>query len=227
MKREREILESFFRAIREGDERRFPNAGIYRKLIFYRFDDVLASTYPRFRARLSDKKWERLVHAYIATDVRTPYMWEMPREFVRFAPGFVGRRKAYLKDLLWYEWIEVELMMTPCGNKRRKRVKFSRAYRLTECARLKKLRYPVMLEEDPEPGEKGEYPLLVYKAPDGSINWRLLTPFLYKLLKRCDGKTPLKTLVCRLAKKYNIDDKEARKVLRKPLEEFLTQGILS
>ncbi|WP_456392724.1 HvfC/BufC family peptide modification chaperone [Nitratifractor sp.] len=228
MKQERKLLEDFFKAIFTGDESRFPNASIYKKLIYYRYEDVLAGTYPRYRAMLNEKKWKRLVEAYISTGIRTPYLWQMPEAFVDFASKREKKRKRLLQDLLWFEWIELELMMEPECDKGSNNFDFEASYKLGRCSRLKKLRYPVIYEDESLETlkeEKGKYPLLLYREKN-EIRWEILTPYLYKLLKRCDGTRSLKKIVKSLAKEYGIGVKESKKVLKKVLKEYIKSGIL-
>ncbi|WP_353662062.1 DNA-binding domain-containing protein [Hydrogenimonas sp. SS33] len=230
MQPERAIQADFFDAVRGagGNADRFGNAEIYRKLIFYRFEETLSAAYPLFKKEVGKRRWKRWVKGYIAQNPETPFMWRMPEGFGKYVRKEMKKkgmkRRRYRRDLLWFEWNEVAAMMAPSPIKSAKRVDFSRVYRRGESVRMRRLRHPAMLGKR-EP--KAVYPTLVHQTGDGGVAWRILTPFLYELIRACDGKRPLGKIVCSLCRSGDIDEKSARKVLQKGLRAFLKQGVLT
>lgn len=230
MQPERALLTDFFAAVRgaggKGD--RYDNAEIYRKLIFYRFDETLSAVYPLFKKELGKKRWKRWVKAYIAHRPEMPFMWQMPEGFGRFARKRMKKRAAkgrnYLCELLWFEWNEVASMMAPSPIKSKKKVDFSAAYRSGSSVRMRYLRHPVMHGKR---GPKSLYPTLLHQSGDGGVVWRILTPFIYKLIQACDGKRPLEEIVRSLCHSEGIDEKNARQILKKELRPFLKKGVLT
>ncbi|BDY12449.1 HvfC/BufC family peptide modification chaperone [Hydrogenimonas cancrithermarum] len=222
MRREREIQERFFKSVRSAQTDAYTNGDIYEKLIFYRFDETLRAAYPLFRAQLSEKKWEKLVKAFIASGPESPFMWKMPKAFRRFAVSKMKKRK-WLKDLLRFEWTLIALTMVPCKKPRARKVDFSKRYRLGRCARIEELKYPVMYGRfKPE----GSYRVAIYQTPLGGVAWMALTPFMGDLLERCDGKRPLGKIVKQLSKTYGLCVEDAEAVLAKGLKRLLKFGVL-
>ena len=222
MEYEQKVLKSFFKAIRSGNAKSYINGDIYKKLIYYRFEEALLATYPVFYSRISEKKWRKLVKAFIATETTTPFMWKMPKKFGRFVASKMKKPK-YIKDLLWFEWIEVELMMAPYKKPKHKKVNFSKCYKISKSARVKRLSYPVMYGEFKP---KGEYWIVIYQTSFGDVEWMEITPFMGELLKKCNCKKEISKIVEKVSKKYAIEVKDAKAVLEKGLKQLLKKGVL-
>jgi hypothetical protein len=222
MEYEKKVLQRFFQSIRQGDAKRYQHGDIYEKLIFYRFEEALLATYPMFHAQMSQKRWKKLIKAFIATETTTPFIWKMPKKFGKFVHSQMKKPK-YLKDLLWYEWMEVELMMASRKQPKTDKIDFSKPYKIGKSARVRRFSYPVMYGAFKP---KGDYWVVMYQSASGDVAWMEVTPFMGELLKRCDGRKPLKQSVKKMAKKYGIDRKDAKAVLEKGLKGFLKEGVL-
>ena len=96
MRPERAIQAEFFDAVRGmGRATGYDNVKIYRKLIFYRFEEALAATYPLFKKEVGKKRWKRFVKGYISHGPTTPFVWKMPEGFGKFV-----RKRMKKKEIL-------------------------------------------------------------------------------------------------------------------------------
>ncbi len=216
---ERQELARFFEAVRKGEADAWKNGEIYEKLLFYRFDEALSGTFPRFRQRVGEKEWRKLLHGFMTSDAsHSPFVWQMPGDFRRYAKKRVGRK---LRHLLWFEWQEVAVTRILMPETKEKEPDFDAHYRMGEAVKLKRLTVDVSGHE-----RKGRFWTLVWQQPDGRSAWMQLTPFMARLLGRCDGKAPLMHHVKRLCRRYKVKQKAARRILKKSLKPLLNAQIL-
>ncbi len=116
------LMEDFYTYVQTGNEVNLPNVDAnrlrhYRRLVRNVFDDTLRRAYPITVEDLTQDEWAFMVDAFMGEAApQTPYIWKMPFEFYEFAlnADFAGRfNKPYLDDLLYFEWIEIELFTMP------------------------------------------------------------------------------------------------------------------
>ncbi|RUM45023.1 MAG: hypothetical protein DSY46_04080 [Hydrogenimonas sp.] len=222
MQHEKKVLKHFFKSIRMGDAKEYQHGDIYEKLIFYRFEEVLLATYPMFHTQIGAKRWKKLIKGFIATETTTPFIWKMPKKFGKFVRSQMKKPK-YLKDLLWYEWKEVELMMATRKRPKTDKIDFSKPYKIGKSASVRRFSYPVMYGAFKP---KGDYWIVMYQSASGDVEWIEVTPFMGELIKQCDGQKPLMQCVKKVAKKYGVDSKDAKVVLKKGLKGLLKEGVL-
>ncbi len=87
----------------------------YRRLIFNIFEDNLITSFPISYKYLPSLVWKKLVqHFFEHHKAQTNQIWKLPFEFYEFV---VEQNLAfkynipYLEELLYFEWIEIELYM--------------------------------------------------------------------------------------------------------------------
>ena len=216
---ERQELARFFEAVRKGEADEWRNGEIYEKLLFYRFDEALGGTFPRFRRRVGEKNWRKLLRGFMASNgPRAPFVWQMSGDFRRYAKRRVGRK---LRHLLWFEWHEVAVTRIPLPEIEEKAPDFDACYRMGEAVKLKRLSVDVSGHE-----RKGRFWTLVWQRPDGTSAWMQLTPFMARLLGRCDGEAPLVRHVKKLCRRYAVKPKAAKSILKTSLKPLLSERIL-
>ncbi len=85
----------------------------YRRLTYNIVKGALATAYPIAQKSLSEKEWLTMVDDYYAHHkMQTPLVWKMPFEFYEYCVAQKhGEKfnKPYLDELLYFEWIEIEL----------------------------------------------------------------------------------------------------------------------
>jgi len=89
----------------------------YRRLVRNVFEDTLNRAYPISVTVLSPEEWGQLIDAFmLKAEPQTPYIWKMPFEFYEFVVNedFAAQfNRPYLDDLLFFEWIEIDLFTMP------------------------------------------------------------------------------------------------------------------
>ncbi len=207
--KEFEIQREFFKNLISGDK-----YSIYREIVFNNIDDTCSKAFPIARSVLKEK-WNRLIEDFIrSAEFRTPYLWEIPREFI----NFLQRKKVaekygieFLYDLLRYEWIEMELFNQdlPKGSSQ---FGWDKKMFLSHTALLERFEYPVHrigdLSLDDLKNLRGKYFLIIYTSPkDYEVSYFQITEFLYDILKRSGNKTMIE-VVNEVSESYNVDLQE-------------------
>lgn len=87
----------------------------YRRLVYNVIDDSLLAAYPLLHNLLSKNEWDDLVNDFFATHAcQSTQVWKMPGEFYEYIKTTDLQLKTIfpqLDDLIYFEWIEVELFM--------------------------------------------------------------------------------------------------------------------
>ena len=113
MKLEQDIQHQFTDIITKQIKVKQPSEAhqVYSDLVFYRFDEVFENAFPRFRKLVSEKAWEKLIYAFIHQGATSTLIWQMSDEFRHFVVANNNLNIPYLEDLLYFEWIEIEIFM--------------------------------------------------------------------------------------------------------------------
>jgi len=86
----------------------------YRRLVFNLVSDALTIAYPITVATLPAVEWQKLITKFFAEfPCSSPQLWKMPKGLLDFVEqtNFGLDRYPYLRDLLEFEWIEIEVQM--------------------------------------------------------------------------------------------------------------------
>ncbi len=87
----------------------------YRRLVYNVIDDSLIAAYPLLHNLISEEQWKKLVNDFFATHAcQSTQVWKMPGEFYEYIKTTDLQLKTIfpqLHDLIYFEWIEVELFM--------------------------------------------------------------------------------------------------------------------
>lgn len=85
----------------------------YRRLTYNLIIGALNTAYPIAHQTLDEKLWIGMIDDYYAKHkMITPLVWKMPQEFYEFVVEQKYAEKhniPYLDDLLYFEWIEIEI----------------------------------------------------------------------------------------------------------------------
>jgi hypothetical protein len=173
-------------------------AETYRGLILNVVESTLSNAYPITRKVLGEEEWVRLVHAFFAEyPCQSPELWRMPYGLVAyvFQTGYGADFLPFLKDLLEFEWIEIEVYMmedtAPVPYRSTGRL-LDDGLVLNPSHRVTLLRYPVFqlsvddLKADLSSvrGLEGLYPLLTYRHPETChVYFVEISPFHLRLLQ--------------------------------------------
>lgn len=87
----------------------------YRRLVYNVIDDMLSNAFPLTVQLLPSTVWNHWVQMFVESHAcQSPQVWYMPREFFTFLQERPARWQAtypFLAELLWFEWVEIELFM--------------------------------------------------------------------------------------------------------------------
>ena len=91
------------------------NVKQYRRLVYNVVDDMLQSAFPITYDFVDEDEWNYLVNDFFSShSCQSPQAWYMPKEFYGYlekAENPIAKKYPFLLELLWFEWLEVELFM--------------------------------------------------------------------------------------------------------------------
>lgn len=151
----------------------------YRRLIYNIIDDALENAYPITRKQLNDTQWKQMVDEFVKEHpCQNPQLYLMPGELIEFASKKDYATQfniPFLIDMLNFEWVEVivhsmkdeELeFYTEEGDFLNTKLYFTPYFQLIS------LSYPIhRLKEVDIKDHKGAYFLLVYRQPNGTVQY--------------------------------------------------------
>lgn len=166
---------------------RLPN---YRRLVFNVIKDALENTYPIAFKYIKTEIWDTFVYNFFSQHkCSDPQVWRMPEEFYHFCKteNYADQYSLpYLNDLLFFEWLEVEMYMMEdikypdfkdATNWLNKKIILNPEHKIV------KLKYPVHIEKPKTAAQKkGDYFLLLYRERESGrvqfVNLSVLYTFL-------------------------------------------------
>lgn len=200
----------------------------YRRLVSNVVTDTLHTAFPITVAALGEDIWDLLVEEFFANGIpQTPQVWKLPLEFYHYhANKVTGERigKPYLDDLLYFEWMEIEVHTMPDrlypvfeteGDLFHDRVVFNPEHEII------KLEYPVHTHPVREANElKGEYYALLYRLPEsGHVQFLNLSALnVYIITRLQEEQAPLQEIKNEFARVAGI---ESGRYLDEALQKFL------
>lgn len=225
-KLERDVEDRFFDIITNQKENPSSNAfGIYQKLVFYRYEEIINNTFPLFLEHISLKELEETIYTFMQNPPSTPFVWQIAddyRKMVKKKKLFHDRK--YLYELLYFDWIELELLMKEYKTKKQKEFSWDSSYSLSKSSRIKRFKYDVINANYEEKREN--FTVIYYDFSSDEVLFREVNEFLYALLKNLNKKESIKKTLKKLCKQNDIDLNEAMQVLQEPLDEIHTLRIL-
>jgi len=199
---------------------------IYKELVHYRFDEVLRNAMPDFCEILGEKRLDALIFDFIQSKPRTPFIWQVPEQFRAFllSEDLVSDIP-YASDLMWFEIIEVELLMGAYDKPVTTVFDWEDDFFPSSSMRMKCLSYPV---------NQGvfeavqEHPLVMYyHFQEYAVFFQEITPFMFKFLSYLEKKSPLEALD-QICLDFCIEEKEdVKELLEGALEEFVSLNIIT
>lgn len=213
----------------------------YRRLISNVLYDTLERAFPIAMASLEDETWKDLVEDFFAAGLpQTPQVWKLPLEFYHYhAARETGDRLnlPYLDDLLYFEWMEIEVFTMPD----RSQPRFQREGDLMKDSlafnpefEIIALEYPVhKLPVREAAGMKGDYYVLIYRLPgSGQVQFLDLTALhVYLITRLNEEQLPLREIKHEFARLAGIEsiqylDTALRTFLGDLLERQLILGYI-
>ena len=198
---------------------------IYKELVHYRFDEVITNAMPDFSEVLGSKRLDDLIFDFIQSKPTSPFVWKVPGLFMEY---LVRNAKVedipYAQDLMWFESIEVNLLMGEYEKPKEEVFSWDERYYLTNSMEMKVLEYPVHQENFED---RGEYPLIMYyHFQEYAVYFQEITPFMFQFLNYLEGNSLCEALD-KICKDFGVEEKdEVKALLEGALEEFVKLNII-
>ncbi len=224
---EREVEDRFFDIITNQAKNPTSNAyKVYQKLVYMRYEEIINNTFPQFIKHISKEELDKTIYEFLKEPPKTPFVWQIAndyRKMVKKQKLFHDRK--YLYDLLYIDWIEVEVLMKDYDFKKVKDFSWSKKYKISPSARVKTLKYDVLSEDFHN--RVDNHIVVYYDFETDEVVFRHLNDFLYFLLKKVNKKKlTLQKVLKDLCKINSIDLKEAKGILEEPLSELIDNRVL-
>ena len=200
----------------------------YRRLVYNVIRSNMDRAFPITLAALGEEEWDQLVQEFFSKGLpQTPQIWKLPYEFYNYhLMKETGNRiqKPYLEDLLYFEWIEIEVHTMPdkpfpeyvsSGNIFMDRLALNPEFEMI------RLNYPVHMHPAAAAADmKGDYFVLIFRVPEtGNVKFLNLSSIhTYILARLMEEDLPLKDLKGDIAQTAGI---ESIKYLDDALEQFI------
>lgn len=190
----------------------------YHRLIYNIVDDVLSTALPITYKHVNRVIWDEMVHQFFSSQGgKSPQLWKLPFEFYQYVKEHSLEKKyqlPWLIDLLYFEWLEVELFMMediPYPRFKTKGDWLKDALVLNPENKLIKLSYPVYKSSpDKLDNKNGEYFLLMFREKDtGKVQFIALSVLHAYVLEAIQNiGTPLEEIIANIIYLFGINDME-------------------
>ncbi|MFO8002047.1 MAG: putative DNA-binding domain-containing protein [Marinilabilia sp.] len=171
---------------------RLDNLPHYRRLVRNIFNDTLTTAYPITHELLTHEEWKDLVNAFMREySPSNPQVWQMPRElweYVTTTEHPLLLKHPFLAELLWFEWLEVELYMMKdlkTSVNLNGKIEHDKLVINPEHT-LQHFNWPVFLKPPNQikNEDQGHYFLIIYRHPESSrVQFMGLSPHIARLLE--------------------------------------------
>jgi hypothetical protein len=167
---------------------------IYHELYFNNLNALLAGNFPVIQRSLGAPAWQALMRNFCQHHrPRTPLFTEIGQEFISFLDhGTRIAAPAWLSELAHYEWIELDLQLSPtiATQSAAEFEPLRMALTLSPLVRLLDYQWPVhRIGPQWQPESLPEDPTLLLARRDGQGNIRFseLSPLSFRLLERVES----------------------------------------
>ena len=171
-----------------------PGLKIQKSLVLHRFHEVISHAFPLWYQRVDKEAFVASLYTFMQQGAQSHQIWKAPdayRKFVHEVQLF--REMPYTDDLLWFEWIEVALIMRHYAPSDVSEFSYEKAYRLSDSCVCKQLNFKVFDKESIELA--GEYSLLAYYDFEmHSVFFREISEVLMLFLDRLDSGSLLEVV---------------------------------
>lgn len=174
------------------------NISRYRSLVLNVVDDSLQNAYPLTYALLPAREWENAVNNFFSHHAcQSAQVWYMPKEFYQYLVNSkhpLLKKYPFLAELLWFEWIELELYMmedAPAVHTQAGDILFSKLVLNPEHVLLS-FQYPVHKKNAKHisVADKANYYVIAHRNKEGDVLFNELGPAAVRMTEYLSG-TPL------------------------------------
>lgn len=224
---EKDIQDRFFDVLmtqKEGFEGTPIN--VYQKLVFMRYDEVIKNSLPLFIKYISEDELENHIKAFMIDTPQTAFVWKIPGDFIAFAKkNKIFENRAYLYELMVYDWLEVELYMREYKDKKPKKFNFNKKYKLSKSARVNSFAYDIIGNEYKTLREN--FCVSYYDFTSDDVIYREINPLIYFILLSLNKKQSFEEVLEAICIENEIDLEEAKVLLEEPFSELHAKRVFS
>jgi hypothetical protein len=222
---ERDVEDRFFDLITKQKENPSSNAyNVYQKLVYFRFEEIVQNTFLEFCKYVSEKELEDSIYKFMKNPPTTAFVWQIAKDYMTFVKKEkIFNDRKYLYELLYFDWIEVEIYMKEYKERKSKKFSWKNTYKLESNARIKRCKYDIINKNYEEKREN--FLIIYYDFVSDEVLFREVNEFIYVLIKKLNKKQSLEKSLKILCKENEIDLEEAKAILEEPLKELISQRV--
>jgi hypothetical protein len=217
---EKDIQNRFFNILLKQEKGyETTNIEVYQKLVFTRYEEAIRNSYPLLIKNINQITLDKLINKFMKNTPSTPFIWKIPKDFKKFVKktkAFENRK--YLYELMYYDWIEIELFMKEYKTYKKGKFSYENRYKVSKSAKFKAFKYDIINKKIQE--KRDNFLVIYYDFEADDVIYREINQLIFELFKRIDKKQSIGKILKQLCKENDIDYKEAKKILAPALEEL-------
>jgi len=204
----------------------------YRRLVINVVKDSLSAAYPLTQDLLLEEEWEDLTETFFSNHAcKSPLIWKLPNELYTYVVETnhpLLQKYFVLKDLLWFEWLEIDMYMQEdiASQYSNLGTLVNDKLVLNPEHILEQFSYPVHIKNATEirEDESGRYFLSLHRHPEsGKVLFTNLSAAFVRVIELLrDSPSSIEELVEKIADEFNIKNTLS---IKEHLIGFLNTGL--
>lgn len=190
----------------------------YHRLFKNVIDDNLRSAFPLTVNLLNKNEWDELVSFFFSQHAsRSAQSWQIPKEFFQFVKNNhfdVKDKYPHLDDLLYFEWLEIEVFMMeniPYPSFTRRGNWIIDSIKLNPEHKIVRVSYPVHLKKATEISkeDQGDFYIVLFREQDiGKVQFLDISAFFVVILENIKKGIILRDILKALKNELQMDSME-------------------
>ncbi|XPV68406.1 MAG: hypothetical protein ACNI25_14020 [Halarcobacter sp.] len=217
---EKQIENRFFSNL-INQENKFDNSAVkvYQKLVFLRYFELIKNSFPLFVEQISQEELEETIKAFMKDTPTTAFIWQMANDYRKFLKkNKIFDSRKHLYEVLYYDWIEIEIYMKEYKIKKPKNFSYKNSYKLSPSARVKRFKYDIINHNFDL--KKEIFLVIYYNFDSNEVVYRELNQLIYEVLKSLDKNNSIEKILKNICITNDIDAKEAKAILKPAFNEL-------
>jgi hypothetical protein len=223
---ERDVQERFLDILKNQKENKSSNAfQVYQKLVYYRYEEIIRNTFAYFIKYISSKELKESIYKFLKNPPKTQFVWKIANDYRKFVKEHkLFKDRSYLYELLYFEWIEVELYMKEYKEQEEYILSWENSYKIAKSARIKKFKYDIIGSKYEE--ERENYLIIYVDFENNKVLYREINQFIYVLIKRLKQGN-IEQVLEQLCIENEIELEDAKNILQEPIKELILNKALA
>lgn len=223
---ERDVQERFFDILKNQKDNKTSNAfKVYQKLVYYRYEEIIKNTFSYFIKYISEKELEDSIYEFLKNPPKTQFVWKIANDYRKFVKEqYLFEDRSYLYELLYFEWIEIEIYMKEYKEQEENTFSWANSYELAQSARIREFKYDIIGSKYEE--ERENYLIIYFDFENNKVLYREINQFIYVLIEKLKQGT-LAQVLEQLCLENDIELDDAKSILEEPLKELILNKALN